>query len=277
MYSELRNKEFGTIDLLKLGWKIFQKKFFSILIITLLVDLPVRIFEDALLAAGVPGLATQIPQSAALLWTKIAVMLIVEKEIIGDKIQVSAALKKSSYRYPSAILSTFLLGILLGVRLLPPILFIFLLRIIYPPLRFMPFRFLFFNPGFMLFGSIVFFLLVIDGIRFFVNIVFFIEAIGLRNQGAKAARDYSRNIVKGSFWKVLYTYLVVFIIVFIFPMFIFSFLMEAVSVWAGQEASSELLINVIVLLFSTLANYLGVVTLTVFFLNMDYRKSLENE
>jgi len=252
MYSDLINKELGIIDLLKSGWKIFQKNFLAILIIILLVNLPLSIlpiiFEVALLS---PVTTTSITELFSIfdgffyLWTAMAVMLIVEKEILGNKIQAMAALKKALSYWVSAIGTSFYFQILFLVSLL---------------------------------------LLIIPGIVFLVNSSFFLSAMSLRNQSWEASLAYSRNLVKGNFWKVLYTFLVVFIIVVIFPVYIGAFLIEPVVVWAGQGYSLDLLFNVVIVvmfvidrLFFNLVLYLYVVTGTVFFLNMDYRKSLENK
>ena len=236
MYSELRNTEFGIIDLLKYGWKIFQKNFLAILIITLLVDFPLSLLDIAVSATGAvtPG----IYQLSLILsiYTNIAVMLIVEKEILGSRIQATAALKKARTRWSAAVATGFLFGIL------------FLLRL----------------------------LLIIPGVMFLVNTAFFVHAVGLRNQGWKAALDYSRNLVKGSFWKVFYTFFVTYLIIFFIPLFIFNLLIRAISDLAGQGATLGIFVDVIISLFSAIASYLYVVTGTVFFLNVDYRKSLEN-
>jgi hypothetical protein len=234
MYSKLRNKEFGIVDLLISGWKIFQKNFFAILIITLLVDFPLTLLDIAVSATGAKTSGFFYLDILLALWTGIAVMFIVEKEIFENKIQAIAALRKASYRWKSASFTSFLFGILLLLRLL----------------------------------------LIIPGIMFLVNTAFFTHAVGLRNQGWKAALDYSRNLVKGSFWRVCYTFLAIFLIVVSFPSFIFYYLIKIVSELAGQGANSEMFVNVICSLFDALALHLYEVTGTVFFLNMDYRNSL---
>ncbi len=238
MYSELRNKEFGIIDLLRSGWKIFQKHFLSILIITLLINLPFNLLLEGASVAGVDQTTywrINIQAGAILsIFTSITVFVIVEREILGKKIKVWSALKKASLRYPSGLGSSFLFGLSFVIRLL----------------------------------------LIIPGIMFLVNTAFYLHAVGLRNQGWKAALDYSINLVKNHFWKVFYTFLVIVLVILIFPSFIFSLLIELIFGSPEQGTSSAFLPNIINLLFSDLAGYLYDVTGTVFFLNMDYRASV---
>jgi hypothetical protein len=240
MCSELRNKEFGIIDLIKSGWQIFKNKFSPILIIALLIDFPLSIVVEVARLAGADLASTfriefQLGGLLALL-SGIAVMVITEQDTLGKKITAWSALKKALTRWPSALAAGFLFGVLLLFRLL----------------------------------------LIIPGIIFLVNTAFFLHAVGLRNQGWKAALDYSRNLVKGRFWKVFYTFLAVFMLVSFFPSIILGFLIGTFSALAGQGSDSEIYVNLAVSFFDSLAYYLYVVIGTVFFLNMDYRKSLEN-
>jgi hypothetical protein len=235
MYSKLRNTEFGIIDLLKSGWKIFQKNFLAILIITLLVDFPLRLLIIALSAATRDSMPNTLNLLSIIvsIWTSIAVMMIVEKEILGSRIQATAALKKAVPRWSSAFTTGFLFVISLLIR----------------------------------------FLLIIPGFIYIVNCAFFLHAVSLRNQGWKAALEYSRNLVEGSFWKVFYIFFVMQLIIIIFPTFIFVFLTAYIlytSNLAVQGDTLPIYANVIVALFSSIAGYLYVVTGTVFFLNMDY-------
>lgn len=54
MYSELRNKDFGIIDLIKSGWQIFQKNFFSIFVILLVIYFPFNALVSLAALANVP-------------------------------------------------------------------------------------------------------------------------------------------------------------------------------------------------------------------------------
>ena len=236
MYSELRNKEFGIIDLIKSGWQIFQKNFFSIFVILLVISFTFNALVF-LATLALPGLSGSLYSLDLLLslWLFIALQLITEHDVLDKKITAWSALKRSSSRLNSALCVSFLFAFLVILRLL----------------------------------------LIIPGIIYIVNTAFFLHAVGLRNQGWKAALDYSRNIVKGHFWKVFFTSFSIWLTVSFFPILIFSYLVGIILGLIGQ-GSNLFLINFIPACFADLTIFLNVIVGTVFFLNMDYRKSLGN-
>ena len=228
MYSELRNKEFGIIDLIKSGWQIFQKNFFSIFVILLVISFTFNALVF-LATLALPGLSGSLYSLDLLLslWLFIALQLITEHDVLDKKITAWSALKRSSSRLNSALCASFLFAFLVILRLL----------------------------------------LIIPGIIYYVNTAFFLHAVGLRNQGWKAAIVYSRNIVKGHFWKVFFTSFSIWLTVFLFPTFIFYYLVSVILGLIGQGSN-------LFLVYLTI--FLNVIVGTVFFLNMDYRKSLGN-
>ena len=236
MYSELRNKEFGIIDLIKSGWQIFQKNFFSIFVILLVISFTFNALVF-LATLALPGLSGSLYSLDLLLslWLFIALQLITEHDVLDKKITAWSALKRSSSRLNSALCASFLFAFLVILRLL----------------------------------------LIIPGIIYYVNTAFFLHAVGLRNQGWKAALDYSRNIVKGHFWKVFFTSFSIWLTVFLFPTFIFYYLVSVILGLIGQ-GSNLFLVYFIPACFVDLTIFLNVIVGTVFFLNMDYRKSLGN-
>ena len=236
MYSELRNKEFGIIDLIKSGWQIFQKNFFSIFVILLVISFTFNALVF-LATLALPGLSGSLYSLDLLLslWLFIALQLITEHDVLDKKITAWSALKRSSSRLNSALCASFLFAFLVILRLL----------------------------------------LIIPGIIYYVNTAFFLHAVGLRNQGWKAAIVYSRNIVKGHFWKVFFTSFSIWLTVFLFPTFIFYYLVSVILGLIGQ-GSNLFLVYFIPACFVDLTIFLNVIVGTVFFLNMDYRKSLGN-
>jgi hypothetical protein len=236
MYSELRNKEFGIIDLIKSGWQIFQKNFFSIFVILLVISFPFNTLVSLAALANVSPVYIEFQLGGFLsLWLLIALQLITEHDVLDRKITAWSALKRAASRWPSALGASILFGFLIILRLL----------------------------------------LIIPGIIYFVNTAFFLHAVGLRNQGWKAALDYSRNIVKGHFWKVFFTSFSIWLTVSFFPNLIFSYLVGVILGLIGQ-GSNLFLLHFIPACFADLTIFLNVIVGTVFFLNMDYRKSLEN-
>jgi len=241
MYPELRNKEFGIINLLKSGWQVFKNKFFPILIIALLINFPLNIVTEVARLSGADwALTLSIEfQSAGFLGllSNVAVMVITEQDVLGKKVTAWSALKKAYFRWRSAFVTSLTVGI---------------------------------------FSLFLLLLLIIPGIIFIVNTAFFLHAVGLRNLGWRAALDYSRNLVKDSFWRVFYTFLVIHLIVFLFPSMILGVLIGTISSLTGEGSNWVSFTNLVTLFFSQLISYLYIVTGTVFFLNMDYRKSLKN-
>jgi hypothetical protein len=240
MYSELRNKELGLIELIKTGFSIFSRNFFAILIVTLLIDVPIEVVGIFAVASGADPLQVLRYQFQLGGWISLlsnaAIIIITERDILAKKVTAWSALNKARSCYPAAFGSRFLFGVL------------FLLRLI----------------------------LIIPGIIFLVNTAFFLHAVALRNQGWKAALDYSKNLVKGKFWKVFRTYLVTFFI-FIIPSWILSSLMTlAFEVASSGSEANTLYTDLISALLTSLLINLYYVTMTVFFLNLDYRKSLDN-
>lgn len=236
MFSELRNKEFGLIDFLLTGLSIFKLNFSTILIITLLVDLPFSLFRILGLMAGVSSSLFKLGGLLSI-WTSMAVMFIVERHVFGEKVVFGAALKKAGSRYGIALKSSILYSFAVVLRLL---------------------------------------LLIIPGIIYAVNITFLLQAVILREQGWKSAFTYSRNLVKGSWWKVFLTFLTLFFVLYYFPSIIVSYIAERLIEVSGKETSLRITIAVASNLISSLLYYLFTVSETVYFLNLDYRKSLSS-
>lgn len=238
MIRELRNKEFGLIEIIASGWKAFKDNFISILIITLIINLPFDILNFFL-----PNENEQF--SSINLWITwlilvlqlpglMGVAVIVEQYILQEHSTATekafSALKKAFSRF-GAMFGT---GTLLG------------------GLTFLLFL-LFFIPGFI----------------FLVNQYFSLEAVTLREQSGQAALSYSKSIVQGRWWKIFFLLLVSVINVFII-VFVLAGIKEIIVL---INPSLNLFLTLMLNFSISLLGKLNQVFSTICFLNLEQRKN----
>lgn len=238
MISELRNKEFGIIELIARGWKVFKDNFISILIIALIINLALLLTiivvvyaNDQLLSIDVLNLLNYI----ASLISGMAVIFIAERYICGKKIGYRKALAKSFSR----LISAFVVSI---------------------------------NAGFII--LVLSLLLIIPGIIFWIKYYFIFHACVLRENNSNdhnSALDYSSSLVKGRWLRSFSTIISLIFIIFV-PAFLIR--MSLLPLWLQnlENLSAFLVYFVVGQMSFTLTFYFFTVVNTVFFLNLDYRK-----
>lgn len=238
MIAEFRNKEFGIIEIIARGWKAFKDNFISILIITLIINLPFDIINAFLSNENNEFYRTHWQITCLILMLRLpgfmGVAVIIEQYILQEHTTATekafSALKKAFSRF-EAMLGT---GTLLGVLTL--VLFL-----------------LFFIPGFI----------------FLVNQYFSLEAVTLREQSGQAALSYSKSIVQGRWWKVFFLW-----VASLINLFMISFILALVTNLVGSISPSLNLFTAIIFNFSTsLLVQLDQVFSTICFLNLDQRKN----
>ncbi len=176
MDQEIYKKEYSIGQILSESWKRFTQNFQIILLVVLVVYIPINMILffvpfDALLEqmGELQWFKAYIRIVQILEWligiiATMAIAYIVKQWIDGENVSFKEAIKKSLSRWFFAVWTNILLGI-----------FLFLLTL----------------------------LLVIPGVIYYVYWIFVIQVVVLHNKSWNDALDYSKNIVKGRWWKVL--------------------------------------------------------------------------
>jgi hypothetical protein len=240
MNAIIKTQKFGLGEILSEGWRIYRAQFVKILVITLCVHGPIN-----LILAFVPltqlmdtygSRGVQIYQNIDRLLefligtvAIIALAYLVEKAYEEKETTWVEALRYGVFWWPNAI-GTGLLGglILLGLTLL----------------------------------------LIVPGIIWGVYYSFWVYVVALRVTSGKAALDYSKNLVKGQWWRVVGIQLVIGLIAFVTGLIIAApFLLLPASP----------VVDIVSGLLANIAGSLFTVMTIVFFLNVDYLKHPEAE
>lgn len=109
-------------------------------------------------------------------------------------------------------------------------------------------------------------LLVVPGIIVYVQYIFILPIVALRNVYGGEARDYSKNLVKGQWWKVMGYSLVIALLGLGLVLGI-----QFTLGWLTSDISSEVFLDTIIDIVWAFFE----VTAVVFFLNLDYTKNLK--
>jgi len=234
---DIKTNKFGVGEIIRTGWQVYSANFTNILMVVLCVYIPINIVLSYIYTGKSVSDGYRLHVDAALflliafialffgLITSLATAFIVEKAIQGEKIGWKAALRLGFSRWGSAIGTELLYGIILiGLTLL----------------------------------------LVVPGIIWYVYYVFFIFVVALRGIGGKSALDYSKNLVKGQWWRVAGIFLLIMI-----PTYLTNFIITK----AFTFLSTFPIMNFIATTISVVIVALFEVMLVIFFLNTDYLKN----
>ena len=239
MIAEFRNKEFGIIEIIARGWKAFKDNFISILIITLIINLPFDIIDAFLSNENNQFDRTTYLRITLLILTLqlpgiMGVAVIVEQYILQEHTTATekafSALKKAFSRFGAM-----------------------------------------FGTGTLLSGLtlVLFLLFLIPGFIFLVNQYFSLEAVTLREQSGQAALSYSKSIVQGRWWKVFFLW-----VASLINLYIIAFILTFVTYLVVSISPSLNLFTAIIFNFSmSLLGQLNQVFSTICFLNLDQRKN----
>lgn len=220
--------EYSIGQILSEAGKSFKENFRTILIIILIVYIPVNtilLFVPEGLSLGNYMNIIQILEGVIGIIAVMAIAYVVKSRMEGEAVDFQQALKRSLSRWPAAIGTNIILGVfLLGLTLL----------------------------------------FIIPGIIFAVYWTFVLYAVVLNDKFGKNALDYSKTVVKGRWWTVLWCSLALsflsllaglsvgFLSVVLFP-----------EHWLVDMATNTL-IDIVAAYF--------IVAFTVFFLNFDRTK-----
>lgn len=237
--EQLKTTYIDISDNFEIGWNIFLEQKNNLLWLLLGLNLPVAIVEqfvpDPNPETGVSSpiiIPFLIIANIIGILINLAIHIITERSIYRESVNSTLALQKAS----SKLLITFVIG------------------------------FLFIIITFL--GGLLF---LIPGIYLAIIFGFFTEAIALRNCNFDAF-TYSRNLVKGQFWKVFGRLFLLGISFFALLLF-FMIPMSLISIFLAELPLMQGLIEVILSLAIAIVSYFFAITFTVYFLNLDYLKN----
>lgn len=228
---DIKTRQFGVGEIISKAWQVYWANFSNILLVVLCVYIPINIVTS-FIPAGEPGSSLsrlysdigQLINSLFGLLATIGIAYIVEQAIGGEKIGWTIALKHGFSRWGSAIGTSFVAGIiLLGLTLL----------------------------------------LIVPGIIWGVYYLFFVYVVALRMIGGKTALDYSKDLVKGQWWRVAGISLLIGIL---------SFLVIFIITIPFALLPTHQIMNIISNTINDVLSALFIVMMLVFFLNTDYLK-----
>lgn len=187
MSTNNKTKRFGLGDIFRVGWNIYLSKFVKIFTIILCIYIPLEVILALIPVnylsdtCGVRGLRLylNIVRLLEFLISSIATMSVaylVERSLLEQDVTWKDALRLGFSRWPSAIGT----GLLAGIILLG-----------------------------------LFLLLIIPGIIWSVYYSFWLYVVALRHVGGSTALSYSKSLVKGQWWRVLGIQLVLGLIGFV--------------------------------------------------------------
>ena len=238
MEESIYKKEYSIGEILSEAWKIFKENFKTILIIVLLVYVPINIVLLFVPEGEIFGSAenyariVQILEGLIGIIAVMAITYLVKFRIDGRQIDFQEALRKALSKWTTVIGTNIMLAIfLLGLTLL----------------------------------------LVVPGIIYGVYWTFVLYAVVLCDKSGKSALDYSKSVVQGRWWTVLWYSLALSLLSFLAGMLVgFFYIFLLPEHWLSNMAVNTFI--------DIVATYF-VVAFTIFFLNFDSTKEkpLETE
>lgn len=239
--EKLKDSYIDISDNFDIAWKIFLSNRQELLWLLLVINVPLAIISEF-----IPQPSAEAQSSATLFYSA---MFAIISGILGILLNLAIAMitEKTVLGEEITAQSALKQGI-------PKILIAFVMGIL---------LFIMLTIGYIL--------LIVPGIYLSIIFAFFMQAIALRNCKFRAF-SYSQNLVKGQFWRVFGRLLLLGIALFllslalIIPQTFLSILLLPVPILKSALAIS---LNAIF----GLINYLFIITLTVYFLNLDYLKN----
>jgi hypothetical protein len=235
MISEIHTGQFGISDILREGWRVYASKLTTILPIVLIIYgpfllllafIPEKALTDSLGKVGFMLLQQGLflVFGFVALISNVGIAHVVEKAVLGEDVTWRNALRFGASRWPAAFLTNLLASVIL-------------------------------------FGLM--FLFLVPGIIWSVYYNFWIYAVANRGLSGKKALDYSKNLVKGQWWRVCGIQVVSFIIA--------GGIILAISQLLALILAGQLFAVMNSLVTFLIASVLSVI-LNVWFLNIDYLK-----
>ncbi len=244
MNADIKTQRLGILDIYSQGWRVFRSKFGTILIIILCVYLPVDIIlalsqttsggdTDASGAFLRQVNISALLQSLIAIIATLAIAYVVERAIQNQEVTWVQALRHAASRWPSAIGT----GIVAGI---------------------------------ILFGLSL--LLVVPGVIWALYYTFYIYVVALRKTGGKEALDYSKKLVKGQWWRVLGTLVVIGLpaVAALFFMVVLLVIVAVIFPWLLTASPADLVYNVATSIMVDIVVSCLTVMHIVWFLNLDY-------
>ncbi len=238
MTQKIYQKQFSISEIFSESWKRFIENFRLILIITLIVYIPINILlafipvGDSLESLRIYYKILRIIDNLFGVIATMAIVYVIKNKIDGKTISVGQALKKSFSKWGAVIGTNIMAGI--------------------------------FAFGLML-------LLIVPGIIYSVYWIFAVYVVLLNDKSGKKALDYSKEIVKGRWWRVTGYYIVFGILGFIVGViYSFPFLF-----FLDENLLENLFISVVSDTFSDIISSFFVVVSAIFFINFEATKKTE--
>ncbi|MEZ4734405.1 MAG: hypothetical protein R3E79_45520 [Caldilineaceae bacterium] len=181
MESRIKSQRLYVGDLFMEGWRLYNANLTNILGVVLCVYIPinlvlallpadVRLLEDSPQGVQLYNNLVQLLEFFIGIIATMGIAAIVEKAVHGETLSWDAALRHGLARWPSAIGTGLLTGlILLGLTLL----------------------------------------LIIPGLIWSIYYAFWIYVVALRDMGGRTALRYSKSLVQGQWWRVFGAFFVI--------------------------------------------------------------------
>ncbi|MHC1781383.1 MAG: hypothetical protein AB9891_01245 [Anaerolineaceae bacterium] len=236
MISDIRTRQFGLLDIMREGWRVYAAKLIIILPIVLIIYGPflllLALIPEKALTESLGKVGFMLLQQGLFLVfgfvaliSNVGIAHIVEETVLGRESTWRGALRFGASRWMAAFLTNLLAGIIL-------------------------------------FGLLLLFL--VPGIIWSVYYNFWIYAVANRALTGKKALDYSKNLVRGQWWRVCGIQVVLLLIT---GAVTFAINQLLALIPAGQ------VITVLTSLVTFLIASVLSVMLNVWFLNIDYLKN----
>jgi len=229
---DIKTSKFGVGEIIRKGWQVYWANLTNILLAVLCVYIPINIIISFIPNGEIGSTPYKLRDNVSALIEGlfgiivwIAIAYIAEKGIQGENIGWTKALKHGFSRWGSAIGTIIMASVIMLALML---------------------------------------LLIVPGIIQAVYYSFIVYVVALRSIGGKAALDYSKNLVKGQWWRVAGISWLIFILyslvnfIFAIP---FAFL------------PTHQIVDVIRPTVSNVIEALYYVMMVIFFLNTDYLKN----
>lgn len=225
METKIRTQKFGLGDLLSQGWKLYRTGLAEIVPIILCVYIPVNLISMLVLAYNPDAFSiSSILRSFLGVVATMAIAYVVENKVQGQSATWDRALKFGLSKWLTAFFTGLLAGlIILGLSLL----------------------------------------LIVPGIIWAVYYTFWVYAVALRNLDTTYALGYSKDLVKGQWWRVCGITIVIAILTYVVT-FVIGMLSILLPTSPAAEFVTYTITDIVIALFT--------VTSVVFFLNVDYLK-----
>jgi hypothetical protein len=214
-------------EVLALSWSVWVKNFGVIVLLTLLMAIPTNLILQAVApgADAAPrdiGRFIRVTVLLQLLLGSVSVMSIayvVSESFTGRQVGFGEALKHAFSRWPSAVGTGFLENIIIGC---------------------------------------LFLLLIVPGVIWLGYYTFSIYVVSLRNLGGKRALDYSKELVRGRWWRVV-GFVFAVLVITVFPLMLVQ----------SAIPSENTIISFITSTLGDVATSFMTVAIGVIFLNLD--------